>query len=75
MIARVRGDFGLDSVGIQIIGNGINIHKDRFGTSISHTALVAKNVKVGKMTSSPGPISMPCRARDRASVPEPQPMP
>ena len=36
---------------------------------------VAKKVKVGRMTSSPGPISRACRASDRASVPEPQPTP
>ena len=36
---------------------------------------VAKKVNVGRMTSSPGPISRACRASDRASLPDEQATP
>ena len=76
MMARVRGVILFSTwAGSRLYVTG-SMSTNTGRAPVRQTApAVAKKVKVGRMTSSPGPISRPCRASDSASVPEPQPTP
>ena len=68
--ARPRRDGGGERVGVDVVGDRIDIDQYGIAPSLATTPAVAKNEYVDVMTSSPGLISSAMSASSNTSVPD-----